>query len=401
MTGGRIVTNLNQQILELKRRRKAYGISQNKLATSVGISRQYLSEIETEKVIPSSELLSELDDMLERFNPELPLEMLFDYVRIRFPTTNPQGVIENILKLKMKYMIHEDYAFYSYEEQYIFGDIAVMVSHDIEKGVLVEMKGKGCRQFEHFLLAQRRTWYDFFLDVFAVNGVYKRLDLAINDKVGLLDITELTRKCQNEECISVFRNFKNYRSGELVRQHEKADMGDTLYIGSLKSEVYFCIYQKDYEQYVKLGIPLEENPVKNRFEIRLKNERALHAVIDLLNNGNVGETTFSIINRYIRFVDKDSNKRRSQWKINADWSFFLGENQRKLKLTSEPEPYSFDRTLNWLSRQVIPTLKLAMKIDKLNQTTVIQNMIDYAELSDRQKKILQQQTLPVEEVIIN
>jgi len=123
-------------------------------------------------------------------------------------------------------------------------------------------------------------------------------------------------------------------------------------------------------------------------------------VIDLLNNGNVGDTTFSIINRYIRFVDKDPNKRRSQWKINADWAFFLGENQRKLRLTSEPEPYSFDRTLNWLGRQVIPTLKLAMKIDKLNQTSVIQNMIDYAELSDRQKKILQQQTLPVEEVII-
>ncbi|WP_086300204.1 MobT family relaxase [Enterococcus faecium] len=400
MTGGLIVTNLKQRIVELKERRKTYGVSQNKLATAVGISRQYLSEIETEKVIPSSDLLTELDAMLERFNPELPLEMLFDYVRIRFPTTNPEGVIENILKLKMKYMLHEEYAFYSYEEQYIFGDIAVMVSHDIEKGVLVEMKGKGCRQFEHFLLAQRRTWYDFFLDVFSVDGVYKRLDLAINDKVGLLNIPELTRKCQNEECISVFRNFKNYRSGELVRQHEKADMGDTLYIGSLKSEVYFCIYQKDYEQYVKLGIPLEENPVKNRFEIRLKNERALHAVIDLLNNGNVGNTTFSIINRYIRFVDKDPNKRRSQWKINADWSFFLGENQRKLRLTSEPEPYSFDRTLNWLARQVIPTLKLAMKIDKLNQTSVIQNMIDYAELSDRQKKILQQQTLPVEEVII-
>ena len=395
-----MLINLKQQVLELKERRKNYGVSQNKLATAVGISRQYLSEIETEKVVPSSELLSELDVLLERFNPELPLEMLFDYVRIRFPTTNPEGVIENILKLKMKYMLHEEYAFYSYEEQYVFGDIAVMVSHDIEKGVLVEMKGKGCRQFEHFLLAQRRTWVDFFLDVFAVNGVYKRLDLAINDKVGLLNIPELTRKCQNEECISVFRSFKNYRSGELVRQHEKADMGDTLYIGSLKSEVYFCIYQKDYEQYVKLGIPLEENPVKNRFEIRLKNERALHAVIDLLNNGNVGETTFSIINRYIRFVDKDSNKRRSQWKINADWAFFLGENQRKLKLTSEPEPYSFDRTLNWLSRQVIPTLKLAMKIDKLNQTSVIQNMIDYAELSNRQKKILQQQTLPVEEVII-
>ncbi|MGF1943719.1 MobT family relaxase [Enterococcus casseliflavus] len=395
-----VLTNLSQRINELKERRNAYGVSQNKLATAAGISRQYLSEIETEKTVPSITLLTTLNNVLERFNPDLPLEMIFDYVRIRFPTTNPQFVIENILRLKMKYMLHEDYAFYSYEEQYIFGDIAVMASHNIEKGILLEMKGKGCRQFEHFLLAQHRTWYDFFLDVFTVDGVYKRLDLAINDKVGLLNISELAKKCQNEECISIFRSFKNYQSGELIRQHEKPDMGNTLYIGSLKSEVYFCIYQKDYEQYVKLGIPIEDNPVKNRFEIRLKNERALHAIIDLLNNENVGDTTFSIINRYIRFVDKDPNKRRNQWKINADWAFFLGENQRKLRLTSEPTPYSFDRTLNWLARQVIPTLKLAMKIDKLNQTSVIQDMIQHAELSDRHKKILQQQTLPAEEIII-
>lgn len=394
-----IVINLKHEILELKNKRLSYGISQNKLATAIGISRQYLSEIETEKVLPSSELLDSLNQVIERFNPELPLEMLFDYVRIRFPTTDPQGVIENILKLKMKYMIHEDYAFYSYDEQYIFGEIAVMVSHDEEKGVLIEMKGKGCRQFEHFLLAQRRTWYDFFIEVFSAGGIYKRIDLAINDKVGLLNIQELTRKCQNEECISVFRTFKNYRSGELVRQQEKADMGDTLYIGSLKSEVYFCIYQKDYEQYIKHGTPMEENPVKNRFEIRLKNERALHAVIDLVKNRNVGNTTFSIINRYIRFVDKEPNKRRSQWKINPDWSFFLGENQHRLRLTSEPELYSFERTLNWLAHQVAPTLKLIMRIDSLNQTSIIQDMIHHAELSDRHKKIIQQQTLPIEEVI--
>ena len=32
---------------------------------------------------------------------------------------------------------------------------------------------------------------------------------------------------------------------------------------------YFCIYEKDYEQYVKLGTPLEEADIINRFEIRL------------------------------------------------------------------------------------------------------------------------------------
>ena len=45
---------------------------------------------------------------------------------------------------------------------------------------------------------------------------------------------------------SVFRSFKSYASGELVKHEEqdKAGMGYTLYIGSLKSEVYFCVYEK-------------------------------------------------------------------------------------------------------------------------------------------------------------
>ncbi|MET1546966.1 replication initiation factor domain-containing protein, partial [Staphylococcus aureus] len=83
----------------------------------------------------------------------------------------------------------------------------------------------------------------------------KRLDLAINDKTGILNIPDLAKKCKQEECISVFRSFKNYRSGELVHRDEKPYMGNTLYIGSLKSEVYFCIYEKDYEQYVKNDVP--------------------------------------------------------------------------------------------------------------------------------------------------
>ena len=101
----------------------------------------------------------------------------------------------------------------------------------------------------------------------------KRLDLAINDKTGILNIPVLTEKCQQEECISVFRSFKSYRSGELVRKEEKECMGNTLYIGSLQSEVYFCIYEKDYEQYKKNDIPIEDAEVKNRFVVSFNRSR--------------------------------------------------------------------------------------------------------------------------------
>lgn len=69
-------------------------------------------------------------------------------------------------------------------------------------------------------------------------------------------------------------------------------------------------------------------PIKNRFEIRLKNERAYYAVQELLTNYDAEQTAFSIINQYIRFADKEPDKRKSDWKTNARWSWFIGEGDR-------------------------------------------------------------------------
>lgn len=165
-----------------------------------------------------------------------------------------------------------------------------------------------------------------------------------------------------------FHDFKNYRSGELLRstlqeQHKK-EMGTTLYIGSMQSEVYFCLYEKDYEQFIKKGIPMEDAPIKNRFEIRLKNQRADLAVDDLLAFEDVEHTAFSIINYYLQFVDRDDNRNRENWDINPEWACFIGDNREKLELTTQPEPYSFDRTLNWLSHQTAPSFKTALLADE-------------------------------------
>lgn len=43
---------------------------------------------------------------------------------------------------------------------------------------------------------------------------------------------------------------------------------------------------------MKYDIPVEETPIKNRFEIRLKNERAYYAVRDLLTYYDAERTAF-------------------------------------------------------------------------------------------------------------
>lgn len=387
---------------KFKERRISYGITQERLAAELNISRQYLWKIENGSVQVKEDVQDNMLKILERFNPDAPLDLAIDYVRIRFPTMDVKYIAETILNIKFQYMNQEDHAFYSYTTQHYIGDITLMSSMEEEKGVLLELKGKGCRQFECYLAAQERSWYQFFRDCLEENAAFKRLDLAINDRVGLLDIPFLGEKCKKEECVSVFRTFKFYGSGELVRrlEEDKASMGSTLYIGSMKSEVYFCCYAKDYEQFIKNGIPIIDAEIKNRFEIRLKNDRAYHAVYDLVSREDPEHTAFSIINRYIRFADREENKPRTEWKTNDNWALFLGEKRSQLKLTTKPEPYTLQKTIRWLGQQVMPSLKMVMELDEIRETDIIAHMIATTQLKEKQQKILKQEISDIREVIL-
>lgn len=307
---------------------------------------------------------------------------MIDYFRVRFPTTDVLTIIRDVLRLKPEYMLQCEYGKYGYENKYIIGNVEIMYSQNSQLGVLLELKGQGCRQMESYLLAQERSWYDFIMDCMIAEGVMKRFDIAINDRVGILDVKELIRKYKNGECISYFRKQKNY-DGTLKNGDDFPECtGSTLYLGSTSSEMYMCIYEKDKEQYVKNGIDVETAEVKNRFEIRLKNERAYLAVQNLLLNYDIEETAFSIINHYVRFVDRDDTESKNSWKPNADWEWFIGENRERIKLTTQPEPFTLERALSWLQRQVAPTLKMVQELDKQNNTTILQDIIEHAKLTN-------------------
>ena len=224
----------------------------------------------------------------------------------------------------------------------------------------------------------------------AVHASEKQYWTESAERVGIVE------KVMNDGSIgSTFNEGHMTVEGE----QDKAGMGHTLYIGSLKSEVYFCCYEKDYEQYAKLGIPIEEAPIKNRFEIRLKDERAYYAVRELLTHYDAEQTAFSIINHYIRFVDREPEKRKTDWKLNDRWAWFIGKDRPPIKLTTDPEPYTLERTLGWISRQVAPTLKMLKKIDAGNSTSYLKEIEDNAKLTEKHLQIIRQQTADTEELI--
>ena len=59
-------------------------MSQTRLAIMAGISREHLNRIETGKVNLTDDMQDKLMEAVEKFNPDAPMFLLFDYVRIRF-----------------------------------------------------------------------------------------------------------------------------------------------------------------------------------------------------------------------------------------------------------------------------------------------------------------------------
>ena len=369
----------------------------------MGISREHLNKIETGKREPSENLLERLDYFLQFYDPDVQVDITLDYVRIRFRTTDAVHVIEDILCMKAKYMLLESRAFYGYEMQYYLGDIVVMVSSDESMGCLLELKGRGCRQFEIYLLAQRRDWVQFLTTAKSENAVIKRIDLAINDRAGILDIAEMAEKLKRHEYSSIFKQYKFYESGVLVKEDEDSELarGNTLYIGSLKSDIYFCIYEKDYEQYVKCGIEMETADIRNRFEIRLKDERAEVAVSSLIDHSDVGDIAFGIIDRYLAFLTPTVSKERRSWDIDPRWAQFTKQGAKRVRLTLAPEKHNMlEDKLNWITKQCAPTLKAVRMLDaSLGEDDRIDMIIDAAQISPNMQKIIEQELVDIEEVV--
>ena len=59
-------------------------------------------------------------------------------------------------------------------------------------------------------------------------------------------------------------------------------------------------------------------------------------------------------------------------KTNDDWAWFVGENREPIRLTTKPEPYTLQKALHWLQRQVAPTIKMVQALDEENHNNDIE-----------------------------
>ena len=394
--------------------RETCHLSQERLAELAGVSKNHLSKIERGEEKLSDKIRERLEEVLTQFEHLAPMTAMYDYVRVRFPLLAPatddltkiranvKAIVEHVVGVKFDAWVHCPIRRYHYAGLYAFGDIHVLYPQDEDAetmGVLLELKGRGRRQLENFLDEQGRTWRDFFLACYDYAPIFKRLDLALNDNVGILSVPDLIEKCEQDAyALKHMRTFRAIKSAVPIRGEvldEKPPMACTLYLGSpRKSLIYFCIYEKDREQEAKAGIALLDAETKNRFEVRLADERADNAVQEIIARDNMEQVALDIIDQYVIFFADDTLE-----KTCPHWARFIGIGRQRVTLTTRPEPYTFERSLRWLEKQVMPTLKMAVGLDQFSGTGAIQKMFATAKLSERHERLFSQVTQNMDEIV--
>ena len=318
------------------------------------------------------------------------LTALIDWCQITVKGVNVFTVIEDILRIPLSLMeLHcKGKGIAGHELIAGFDNIRILkpTGRAQYEGFQILMSGSGCRNYENFLAINQETWFDFLERVCRYNVNFPRIDLAIDDRKTYLDIAELIRLTKDGMLSSQLRSVSENSSGELSEE-TMIHKGNTLYLGSSRSDFRLVFYEKGYEQAGKFGKELDTN--WNRYELRFRQERANMAVKELISHRDVAQVALQILNEKVRFLQKPQNStatRKRLYPTYPPWERFM-EDVGKVKLTMNPQKKTLERIWNWLTVYVAPSLKMISEIGKLDNQDYIGSLIENGKMNSTQQKI--------------
>ncbi|WP_278531751.1 replication initiation factor domain-containing protein [Enterococcus asini] len=364
--------------------REERGWTQRYLAEKVGISRSLLSKVEKGTRRLSAEKLNlVLDSLQEEIVPVN--RVLIDYLTIHFFSNQHLKLIEEIIGMPIERFEELDYAPKGYIGQYVWNQV-ITIRYSIDdtvKGTVMEFSGQGCKHLAMRLKTAKSNWQEFFRKVLAYQGNFTRIDFTLDDFVGSLSIPELKRKVTLGHVWTTFQVSESHGGTDITNNESN---GETLYLGSKKSQCRFCFYQKDYEQRKRRGIPLEEAEVKNRFELRYRKEKAQSLAKIISRTHDLTKLFFELLNGAICFYDRDPNDPGA--KVDKKWAAFIG-NHGAITISLETIPQSFEKSMNWLIHGVSPSLAFIAQVDQTFHSSLLSLIFEQGEMNPRQIKLLQ------------
>ncbi|MDI6523420.1 replication initiation factor domain-containing protein [Leuconostoc suionicum] len=374
--------------------RQLLRVTQPELAKKMGVSPRTVWGIENgdQKISDKfvDQLLVAYKDLAES------IEVQFDWVSLTFPDLTSKQVIKDVLSIQSDLFLERptsqnfytrEMAFAGEKNIYVqdFAPIKNPETQAIEQkyGTTLYLTGKGTRLFEKALLEQNITWHGFFEKARQYRGHLTRLDIAINDKWGLLDMNDLVKAVQEKRFWSKSKSYA---------VHGNVDDGWTVNFG--KSPFVIRAYDKRKEQASK-GF---DTDVQNRVELELHQDKAEYVIdewFDQANNQTLTDITFDILYTYLWFTDKPIAEKLLKGDKVRDtiedsvapmpaWSLLTALGH-KMKFIRQPKEQSIERIEKWVLESVVPSLAVLKKTG--HWAEVIEAM-NNAELSAEQQKLV-------------
>lgn len=171
-----------------------------------------------------------------------------------------------------------------------------------------------------------------------------RIDTAIDD-IGarFFTVTDILGLVQSGHMVSKFRSYEHIIKASISTGVAE---GNTLYIGSKKSDFFVRVYDKGLEQ--KVSVPWV------RWELQIRNAQGNAYADELIKSGRISPVAVGVLAHYVRFIEHDDIN-RSRCSMYPAWVSFL-DGVMPLCLSIPKKDPSVEKKLDWIKKQCMPTI---------------------------------------------
>ncbi|MGH0968087.1 replication initiation factor domain-containing protein [Bacillus cereus] len=282
------------------------------------------------------------------------LRACVDWAEATFLFVSPAQLISDILLLDPSTFFPGKGA-NGYRQCLRNGSITIHFDGREDMGVHLEMKGRGCREYESY---NKLSWKQLLEVMLSYQASFSRIDVAVDDFKGFFTIKGMVRKIKKQELVSKFKRARNVEDIEIDTGNVR---GATIYFGSNKSDIQVRTYDKLRERMDKnYNVPTDIT-FWNRTEIQTRNKKAQALAVTLANEEDgeitIGKTVCGILRHYLRFTVKGNDSNRRRWKTAPFWDKFLN-GVDELPLTTIIETPTIEDKEEWLRKQAAPSLAI-------------------------------------------
>lgn len=267
-----------------------------------------------------------------------------------FHAVTPEVLIQDILHLEQLDWQYRDYGRYGYKESLQFGSISILYHGRLDSmGICLEMRGQGCAELRQLT----RSDSIFYTILNHPAATLTRIDIAIDDHAGLIDMKTVVEKIEHGEIRTRMRATTECKG--------LADTtGHTVYIGSASSNCRVRIYDKQAQMETAFSWVRTEMVLRHEDAVKFQTLVKTIEPGSSSHDDQIVARGISVLLDKLSFIELDDIN-ISRCSVSSWWEELLETEPIHLTGLSKKIP-SIENAAEWLRKQAAPTLVLLLCI---------------------------------------